>query len=563
MKNEEKSSSLYSQNDSGVGYNQNLHIETINKRIQKEKLMAQSILLSVFLVLGIWFYSTQKVDTDYLDGNMIRIANEGGSPWGNFLTTPWRNASFSKSLLFSTLFVTDSTYTQVNPQLAEKYEVSEDGLTYVVTLGENNFWSDGTPITIEDILFSFEGFMRSDEVNSYLSSAFHKIVGATEYAEGKVEQISGISASGNEITFLLVEPQSIFPLMLTQFIPLPYHLLSEVNKEDLAMDIDFFRDLNVVSSGQFVVDHFDEEGNLILTKNPFYTKKTTDIEEIVLYWDYENVELDYYTTTDPTKMVSYRSMKGFQEHMVDVLFYRYFLFNMENSENPEGNVAMQDIRVRQAIYHALDVEELFEDVYFGKGSLFYGGSLTLAEEIYEYNPSKAIQLLEEAGYDFDRTFKISYYSTDDSSRIFLEKVKEYLENIGLTVELEIKMSTVELYDEANYDMTMKNLSAFNTQDWFSEYLSTNPLMSHIFPEVPKFDQLYDDLSAVTNEEDFDKVLLELIELEQELLYKMPMFLIGEAIYVNSNRLYVPDDIIFGNTRYFCDIQLEDWYVKKG
>lgn len=558
-----KESSLFEENGLIGEYDQGFERTTVENRIKKERFMAQVALMAAFLMVFLGYLTSRTVEEDYVGGNVIYIGNDGGSPDGNFLITPWKSTSMYNSLLFSTLFSTDSTYTQVNPLLAEGIEEADDGLTYVITMGSDHFWSDGVPISVEDVLFSFESFLLCDEVNTYLSTAFHKIEGATAFSEGKTDRISGLYGEDNRIFITLTEPYRSFSLMLTQFVPLPKHILGDLDPTTLALEIDFFCDLNTISSGPFMLDSFDESGNLVLTKNPYFSLSTTDISEIVLLWDYENVELDYYTTTDPTKMISYRSMKGYEEYMVDVLFYRYFLFNTEKSYDDEKHLIMQDIRVRQAIYHALDVESLFNEVYFGKGSLFYGGSLSLAKEKYEYNPTKAIALLEEAGYDFQRTFDILYYSTDKSSYIFSEKVKEYLEAVGLTVELRKVVTASEIYDEGNYDLLMKNLAAFNIQDWYSEYLTSNPLMSQVFGDCSEFDRLYDDLNATTNSEDFDEVLTELIDLEQELLYKIPMFLIGEAVYINGNRLSVPDDIVFGNTRYFSDIRLDEWYVVQG
>lgn len=543
-------------------YNPTAQLQLIDKQLRKDQFLSQLLLLAVFCVLCFVFVQSRQVEVDYIDGNVVYVGNDGGSPGGNFLTTPWRNASLYNTLLFSTLFLTDSTYTEVNPHIATDYKISSDGLTYTIGLREDFCWSDGVPITVEDIIFSFEAFLSCEFVNSYLTSAFCNIEGASSYMEGEAESIAGLEGSGNQLTITLEEPHAGFSLMLTQFAPLPEHILGDLDQSTLTSDISFFTDLNVISSGAFQVDSFDLDGNLILTQNPYYPKEQTDIEKFVLLWDFENVELDYYTTTDPTKMISYRSMKGFEEYMVDVLFYRYFLFNTEKSPDGESHKIMQDVRVRQAIYHAIDVEALLNEVYFGKGSVYYGGYLPFAQEEYPYDPDLARALLEEAGYDFQRVFQIIYYSGDKSSQIFLERVKSYLEEVGLTVELRFVTTTGEIYDEGNHDLLMKNLSAFNVQDWYSEYLSSNVLMSKVLGDCSEFDRLYEELNEANSVTEFERSLQDLVDYEQEILYKIPMFTIGEAVYINGNRLSVPEDIVFGNTRYFSDIRLEEWFVKQ-
>lgn len=187
--------------------------------------------------------------------------------------------------------------------------------------------------------------------------------------------------------------------------------------------------------------------------------------------------------------------------------------------------------------------------------------MELSQQLFEYNPTKARKLLEEAGYDFDHTFTIAYYSGDTSTRIMLETIAGYLEDIGMTVALEYS-SAAQLYDFPTYDMLLKNLSALNTEDWYNEYLASNPNLSQLLGREGVFDDLIIELTSTTDSVKYMEIMQELVDLEQELLYKMPMFLLTDAVYINSNRVSVPEDIVFGNTRYRSDVRLDEWYVKK-
>lgn len=552
-------------NELDIVYGQATDIDAIQIKLKKQKRKMQGIFLGLFLCLGLWYLVNQQnqlTKQDYIGENIIRIRNDNGAAEGDIvICNPWRNASFSEMLLFRSLFLVDSSYTTISPSLAEKYEILEDGVTYVITMRENQFWSDGTPITVDDVLFSFEGFLSCTSVNSNLSAAFNRIVGATDYTEGRADSISGITVEGNTISITLDAPNSNFALMLTQFVPLPKHILEDTDVSTLTTGHDFFVNTNPICSGEFSLERIDENNNAIFGKNPYYTDPVSDIDTVMVCWDYDNVTIDYEATTDPTKMVSYRSMKGFVEYPIDVYYYRYFIFNLAGGDEGEENEAMEDVRVRQAIYHAIDVETLAKEIYFGKTNMIYGGSLTVAEEYCEYNPEKAKELLEEAGYDFSQTFTIAYYSGDTSSRIFIERIAEYLEEIGMKVEL-FKATAAELYENPTYDMLLKNLSALNTEDWYNEYLSTNANLSQLLGREGEFDELVAELTSTTNSEEYNALIEELVALEQELLYKMPMFLLSDAAYINSNRLSVPDGITFGNTRYRSDIRFDEWYVKK-
>ncbi|MFI3250304.1 MAG: ABC transporter substrate-binding protein [Eubacteriales bacterium] len=537
----------------------------IKKKLKQQQLTLHIILTAIFLAIWIGYRvdkSNEALSQDYVGGNVIRLGNDNGAAKGDIVVAnPWRNASFSEILMFRSLFVTDSTFSEVNPSLAEKYEILEDGVTYVITMRDNQFWSDGTPITADDVLFSIEAFLKCTNVNSNISAAFYRISGVEEYVEGTATTISGISMEGNTIHIQLNDSFSNFALLLTQFVPLPKHILEGEDYTTLTSGHEFFINTNPVCSGEFLVEDIDENNNLILGKNPYYTDDVSDIDTIMMCWDYNNEVLDYYATTDPTKMVSYRAMKGFEEHQVEVYFYRYFIFNLAGGDDGEPNLAMADERVRQAIYHAIDTETLMKDIYFNKTTPVFGGSLELSEQLYEYNPEKAKQLLEEAGYNFSRTFTLAYYSGDTSTRIMLEKIVEQLEAVGLKVEL-LKSSAGELYASPTYDMLLKNLSALNIEDWYNEYLSTNANISQLLGRDGVFDDLIYELTSTTDSDAYQSIMKELVDLEQSLLHKMPLFLLSDAVYINTNRLSVPDDIIFGNTRYRSDIRFDEWYILK-
>lgn len=542
-----------------------IDIGAIKKKLKTQQVSLHIALSMLFLAICVGFKVDQITATankEYIDGNIIRIGNDNGTAMGDIVVAnPWRNSSFSEILLFRSLFLTDSTFSEINPSLAEKYEILPDGVTYIITLRENQFWSDGEPITPDDILFSIEAFMRCTNVNSNLSATFHRIVGATDYSNGEIEHITGLSVDGNTISIQLDAPYSNFALLLTQFVPLPKHILEGEDVTTLTAGHEFFVNTNSVCSGEFVVDYIDEDNNVILTKNSYYTDPGTEIETIMMCWDYDNEVLDFYSTTDPTKMVSYNAMKGYEEHQVEVYFYRYFIFNLAGGDEGEPNSAMEDVRVRQAIYHAIDTEALMKEIYFNKTTPVYGGSLELSEQLFDYNPAKAKALLEEANYDFSRTFTIAYYSGDTSSRIMLETIALYLEEVGLNVELK-KASAAELYAEPTYDMLLKNLSALNTEDWYNEYLSSNANLSQLLGREGVFDDMIAELTSTTDSEKYMEIMQDLVDLEQELLYKMPMFLLRDAVYINNNRVSVPDDIVFGNTRYRSDTRLSEWYVIK-
>ncbi len=534
--------------------------KTLQKINHRNKIIV--LLLFVVVVSGFYFYQYQsKSSLDYLGGNVLRLSAGGTgveAPEVYVLEHPWLNTSFSSALLYRPLLSTDATFTEVNTTgqaLCSEYSVSSEGLTYTLTLHENIFWSDGVAITLEDVVFSFETFLKSSPVNTNLETAFLKIKGAEAWKNGTASSLEGLSLEGDVLTITLTSRYNTFLMMLTQFCPLPKHILEEVDPAVLSINHEFFQESNPVVNGMYQIAGRNDKEQLEYERNPYYEGTVCDIEKVVLHWDHPQVDLDYHTTNSYTEMVSYRGMKGFVEYDIEVLFYRYFIFN------PVGSDAVVDVRVRQAVNHAMDIGAMFQEIYRNAGTLLYGGQPSVAtEEVYPYDPELARALLEEAGYDFDYCFTIAYYYSDQISLSFLEGVKEYLEAVGMTVELKF-MEIADLYDAPTYDMMLKGLSAFNSEDWYNEYRSN--YVRVLLGEVEEFGDLVDDVVTASTEEAVQAVQRGLVELEQSLLYKIPLFTLKQVAYINGNRIYVPEGTVFGNSRYLHDFHLEDWYIKKG
>lgn len=527
---------------------------------RKIRSTALTIILIIFVTVGLIF-GTSYANRTHIGGNtlLLPVGNGTSMQETRNVGTAWKNASLPSTLLFRALFVTDSTYTEINPSLASSYEVLDDGYTYVITLRSNQRWSDGELITTDDVVFSIESFLKCENVNSAIATALNKIDGAVAFAEGEANSIKGLSVSGNNITIKLETQYNSFLPMLAQFVIYPEHSLRYEDPTQFTdASLEFF--YNPVVSGPYMVDGMDEDYNLVFVKNPYYTDPESEIETIKFCWNYKAMDVDYYPTGTISEMVDYRAMRGYEEYPVDVYFYRYFIFHVEDDEGNK-NEAMQDIRVRQAIATAIDVPALLDTLYFSTGTVIHSGKIGDDVALHGYNPIKAKALLEEANYDFNRPFTIAYYYSDITSILFIEKVTEYLEAIGLKVET-YKSSAADLYSAPEYDMMLKGLSSFNTEDWYNEYLSTNPNISQILGEEGLFDDLANQLGSVVEVQDYNNILDQLVELEQSLLYKMPLFTLNESVYINSNRLYVPEDISFGNTRYMYDLRISEWKIKK-
>lgn len=104
----------------------------------------------------------------------LSVTTGDGSTSDDKIPTPWYNRLLATNLMFRSLFLADSNLTNAQPDLADSYEISDDKLTYTITLKDGLKWSDGEELTAEDVKFSIETALKAATINSIYTSAFKK-----------------------------------------------------------------------------------------------------------------------------------------------------------------------------------------------------------------------------------------------------------------------------------------------------------------------------------------------------------------------------------------------------
>ncbi len=481
---------------------------------------------------------------------------------------PWSNLGLMGGLMYRSLFLAESDLTTLNPDLAESHSISEDGLTYTFHIVEDALWSDGTQLTAKDVVFSIKTVLKVSKCNAIYTNLFTLIEGAEAWREGTADDLSGLSYEGNVVTMTLSAPYAATLPTMAQFVILPEHRLADANPLELHNNVEYLGD--PCTSGPYALGEINPGNYTKLVLNENYNGKTPNISEIIIYSVSDLVTqaqagmLDYINTNVAEELSQYQAMSHMTMHPIDILFYRYFTVNMEGADGHK-NEAMQDIRVRQAILHAVDREAVAQGLFPDLGHSINSG-IQNADPLYngyeyDYNPEKAKQLLAEAGYDMNRPIRILYYYGDQTTVDFMDALTYYLGEVGLKVEAyKSSTGTQDLFVTRNYDIGYKGLSAFNVSEWYGEYVSTHANFSNIMGGDTRFDELVKQLGIATTESERNNILSQLQELEQESLFKIPFYTLGNNIFINSDRVALPDGVEFGNPWYRTNIQFEDWKI---
>ncbi len=484
------------------------------------------------------------------------------------LDNVWYNpGGIFRCAVFESLLLVDADMKKIKGALAKEYEVSDDGKIYTFTLRDDVTWHDGEKFDVEDVLFSIKAALCSDEVNGLFTAAFQHIKGATDFWEGKSEEISGITVQGNVLTITLISSTADFLSAIAQFAILPEHILSEVEPNQLSQH-DFWK--NPIGCGCYKVVKAEENCFYLESYEDYYGKHP-GIKQIRMTVKVENpVEalregiLDFYVSNDPEEIAQLKGLENCSEHQLSIMFPTYLILNV--SEDEGVNEALKDVRVREALLLAIDRETLTDALFPGSSVIntlipawdeYY---LPDAKE-YSYDPETAKLLLEEAGFDFSKELRLRYSVKGTSTADLMEAIAVYWRSIGIKVNVEKfeGSGSQHMFYIRDYDVCYKRLSAFDYATIYGEVQGDGIMQTKLYNQ-PIYDELIGRLETTLDESERRKIVHEMQRLDQQGLFRIPLFALATNAYVNSEHLDVPE--IYGNLWYRYDLCFDQWKLVK-
>ena len=301
------------------------------------------------------------------------------------------------------------------PGVAEKWEISADGLKYTFHLRTNAKWSDNKPITAQNFWNSWERLLNPKTKSPYAFQLFY-LKGAEDYAKGKLTDPKQIGMKVvNPLTFevTLTQPVSYF-LYLTSFSAL-FPVRTEIPEP------------HTVSNGAFVFKSHDATEGIVLLANPSYWgAKEIRINGVQFrpFADFGNAlklygrtAIDVMADLPPQQIPLLKFRYDFRS--TPILRTEYFIFNCTKPP-------FDKVEVRQAFAAALQRQEIADNVLKG-GDLPYGFFVPPGMPGYQnppkgqvFNPELAKQLLQKAGFGTGKpfpTFQIHYNNAPDRALV--------------------------------------------------------------------------------------------------------------------------------------------------
>ncbi|MGH9204691.1 MAG: ABC transporter substrate-binding protein, partial [Vicinamibacterales bacterium] len=310
----------------------------------------------------------------------------------------------------------------LEPDLAEKWTISDDALTYNFALRDGLKFSDGSAITPQDVKFSLERLR--DQKESVMGSMY-KVVKSIDTPDDKTVVITLNESSAPFLSTLAMFSASVVP-----------------QKAVTERGADFGS--NPVGAGAFMLKEWKRGETVSLVRNPNY-------------WEASRVKLDgvdwLNIPNDNTRVLKLQG--GELEAAVFIPFNQIDTLakdpNVDIHLDPSSrednllinhaNKPLDDLRVRQAVCAAIDRDAVVKIVLFGHGepanSFIPGGALfyNAGNKVCGYDPAAATKLLEEAGAK-DLALKLLIPSGDSIADQTAVLVKDQLGKVGVTVNIE-------------------------------------------------------------------------------------------------------------------------------
>jgi oligopeptide transport system substrate-binding protein len=401
----------------------------------------------------------------------------------------------------------------VEPDLAESWTVSDDGLTYTFTLKEGAMFSDGSPITAGDVVFSLTHALTPSTgawTGPYLLS---NIAGSDELVAGESETLSGVSALDDRTVEITVKQPSAY--FLSQLTFGPAKIISQA-----AAEADAAWDQAPVTSGAFALGEWRRGQGLTLVPNANYWQPASQISQIDLVFNQDSEtayqlfrtgELDIMGgSQNPIPAARVSEVQDSPDFVsVPNINIRYIGFNHEIA--PFDNVL-----VRQAFARAIDKETLATAVLEGTvlatdrilPPTMPGAELPV--EGLTFDPAAAQALLAEAGIDpAELEITLTYGVEGDNERILTVVESMWEEHLGVAVTLEpLELSTFSSRLNDTYNDPANGVQAYfsvwgtiypDPQYFLSQVLKTGVGNNNGHYSNAEFDSLVDQADVIVGD----------------------------------------------------------------
>lgn len=329
---------------------------------------------------------------------------------------------------------------------------TEDNIHFIVHIDDKATWSDGTPVTAYDVEYSVLRYASPVVANStLLLYAFEGTDDETGFVEEGADSMAGLTVLDDKT----IQFNAKYPMALTTFQNsygrylhiLPKHVIEKFAEGELVSN-NWFNQPDVISGPYFLTD-YDADHYISYTANTDYWKGAPKIDKLnfkivdgsQIYAGLQSGEIDITQhTMTAIPQEDYESIEALKN--VTVVYGS----PVTNQSAFIQTANIPDERLRQALVYAIDRQQLVDQLLKGHGEVV-DGFLSSASPFYdsmieaiEYDPEKAEELLEEAGWDSTKKLRFYVNSGDNTFVNGVQVIAAQWAAVGINVEI----TTVDL-----------------------------------------------------------------------------------------------------------------------
>ncbi|MEA5486494.1 ABC transporter substrate-binding protein [Pseudanabaena galeata] len=323
---------------------------------------------------------------------------------------------------------------ELEAELAEKWEFQQDGKQLIFTMRPDLKWSDGQPLTVDDVLFTYQNIIFNEKIPTGTRDVLR--IGQSQTLP-KVEKLDD-----RRISFLLSEPFAPALRTLGGIGVLPKHVFEPTLQEDPNAPEKKLKFLEtwtlstpvnqLVGSGAYMIQEYRPSERVIYKPNPYYWRKGKPyIEQFVMQivespdtalLRFRSQDLDMYRLRGE----DYQLLKRFEQRDRYKIYnagpatgQAFIMFNLNKGRNPKTNEPFvdlkkskwfNDVNFRRAVAYALNREAMITNLSRGLAQTqnspvsipspyFFPPEKGL--KVYDYQPEKSKEILLQAGYKYN------------------------------------------------------------------------------------------------------------------------------------------------------------------
>ncbi len=475
---------------------------------------------------------------------------------------------YATSMMFLPLASFNDKY-EPDYLLAESI-TTDDNQTFKVKLKDNAAWSDGQPVTSDDVIYTILKFTCPAVANpNFDFTPFKGFNDDGTSPEGATE-IEGIHKTDDKnLEFICKDHMSLNTFLnnvATWVCILPKHAIENIPDDQLLTD-SWFSHPDVVD-GPYFLDDYDPAHYVSYHANENYFEGAPKIpkinfrimqgSEILAGLKSGEIDMVHPSCSIPVEdRDAVEKLEGFTTKYTDNIINEMTLFNTSKEY-------LSDPRVRQAIIYAIDRDTIVKQLLNGKGEVT-DGFICSGSPFYNegktklsYDPDKAKQLLEEAGWDGSQTLQYYVSSSDSIAVKAAQLIQQYLQNVGVKIEI----NTVDF-------ATLMTIGGTDEEDFFSVQYTITP--NDYWADIKNLIDVQDfswsggyynekvDEDLAKTQETTDETELKSLynEIEEQVIEDAPMF----PMYFQSNLGVVSDRLKNATPSFYGAFDnIQEWSV---